>query len=97
MNELNLNDQATIDAIKLSDVMPKIKEEAKTISKTHTFSRRFTDEEVGRLARLSSNGNWEDGLSTLIDDTISSKVGRATIRGASYANKVTKPNLRGEN
>ena len=96
MTELNLNNQETLDAIKLSDVMPTIKQEATPVSKTHTYSRKFSDEEVGRLARLSSTGNWEDGLSTLIDDTISSKVGRATIRGASYANKVTKPNLRSE-
>lgn len=96
MTELNLNDQSTLDAIKLSDVMPKIKEEATPVNKTHTYSRKFSDEEIGRLARLASNGNWEDGLSTLIDDTISSKVGRATIRGASYQVKVTKPNLRSE-
>ena len=97
MIEINLNDEGTLEALKLTDVMADVKEDLTPKPQpTHTFKRKFSSEEIERLARLSSTGNWEDGLSSLIDDTIASKVGKATIRGASYQTKVTRPNLKGE-
>ena len=93
MNELNLNDGGTIEALKLTDVMPTIIAE-KQPQGTITFTRKFTQEEIDRLSRLSPEGDWQLGINAFIDDTLATRVGRPVIRGASYHGTVTAPSNR---
>ena len=94
MNEINLNDKGTLDALKLTDVMPIIKDELKPQA-THTYSRKFTQDEVDRMSRLSPSGDWKKGINTFIDETLACRVGRPVIKGASYHGTVTGPSTGG--
>ena len=92
MNEINLNDQGTLEALKLTDVMASVKEDLSPKPQaTQTYSRKFTQEEVDRMSRLSPTGDWKTGINTFIDETLACRVGRPVIRGASYHGTVTGP------
>ena len=93
MTEINLNDQGILDAIKLTDVMPDIKEELQPQA-TFTFNRNFTQFEIDKLSRLSPDGDWQKGINNFIDETLATRVGRAVIKGASYHGSVTGPSKR---
>lgn len=92
--EINLNDKDTLEVLKLTDVMPVIKDELKPQA-THTFTRKFTQDEVDRMSRLSPDGDWKLGINSFINETLATRVGRAVIKGASFHGTVTGPSKGG--
>ena len=94
--EINLNDQGTLDALKLTDVMASVKEDLTPKPQaTHTFTRKFTQDEVDRMSRLSPDGDWKLGINSFINETLATRVGRAVIKGASFHGTVTGPSKGG--
>ena len=96
MIEINLNDEGTLEALKLTDVMADVKEDLTPKPQpTHTYSRKFTQDEVDRMSRLSPDNDWKKGINNFIDETLACRIGRPVIKGASYHNTVTGPSKGG--
>ena len=89
--EIDLADDATVEALKTADVIETMKADYNT-PKTHTFSINFTEEQVQRLSRLSATGDWKEALNETIESLFLSRIGRSTISSPSqYSAKVTGP------
>jgi hypothetical protein len=94
--ELNLNDPATIEKLKATDVLaaPKadpaeVKEKIAELRKKHTFSMKLTEAQVEILSRegKARGIDWKAQLEyRILRDVFNGTVGGATISGPSYAN-----------
>ena len=86
--ELVLDDPATVEALKATDVVPTIKAEA---TQPYSITLSFSQADVDRLSRLS-NGTWEDTIHETIQSLLVERVGRPTISSPSmFSQKVSAP------
>ena len=54
---------------------------------TNTYTRKFTDTEAARLARLSATNNFKSALDEIINDMLKTGIGTPTIRSTSGGTK----------
>ena len=93
-DELDLNDQATIAALKSTDVVAEIKA-AKRTARQNKYVINLSDAEVERLARLSATGDWHEAIDESIKAMLVERIGRATISSPSqYSQKITGPSAK---
>ena len=89
--ELVLDDPATIEALKETDVVPAIKSEA-TTAKPYSITLNFTENEVERLARLTATNSWEEAIHENVQSLLVERVGRAVVSSPSqYSQKISGP------
>lgn len=89
--ELDLEDPATIEAIRSAEVVNTVDGGAPEVKKHH-FSISFSDQQIAKLCRLNPNGDWKLALEEHIDSLLHEKIGRSIISGPSqYGQKISGP------